>query len=64
MPDGESRGRGNRHWDSQKRSRAERLQAGGKLARGKMVKPTDATALLGAIPSYSRHGRDSAASVA
>ncbi len=38
-----------RDWDSQKRSRAERLQAGGKLARGKMVKPADATALLEAI---------------
>ena len=38
-----------RDWDSQKRSRAERLQAGGKLARGKMVKPDDTTALLEAI---------------
>jgi malonate decarboxylase alpha subunit len=44
MPDRESR-----NWDSQKRSREERLQAGSKFARGKMVKPADTTALLEAI---------------
>jgi malonate decarboxylase alpha subunit len=44
MPDGESR-----DWDSQKRSREERLQAGSKFVRGKIVKPADTTALLEAI---------------
>ena len=36
-------------WDNQKRSREDRLQAGSKLARGKIVKPDDTTALLEAI---------------
>ncbi len=36
-------------WDSQKKGRAERLEAGGRLARGKMVGPEDATALLEAV---------------
>jgi malonate decarboxylase alpha subunit len=49
MPDGESRGRESRDWDSQKRSREERLQAGSKFVRGKIVKPADTTALLEAI---------------
>ena len=43
MPDGESRYRESRDWDSEKRSREERLQAGSKFARGKMVKPADTT---------------------
>ena len=49
MPGGESRARESRDWDSQKRSRQERLQAGSKFARGKMVEPADTTALLEAI---------------
>jgi malonate decarboxylase alpha subunit len=49
MPDGESRDRESRDWDSQKRSREERLQAGSKFVRGKIVKPADTTALLEAI---------------
>jgi malonate decarboxylase alpha subunit len=36
-------------WQIEKRSRDERLKAGTKFARGKMVKPDDATALLEAI---------------
>src|SRR3984885_9160987 len=44
MPDAERR-----DWDIQKRSREERLRAGSKFARGKMVKPVDTTALLEAI---------------
>jgi malonate decarboxylase alpha subunit len=44
MPDAERRDR-----DIQKRSREERLRAGSKFARGKMVKPVDTTALLEAI---------------
>jgi malonate decarboxylase alpha subunit len=49
MPDGESRDRESRDWDSQKRSREERLQAGSKFVHGKIVKPADTTALLEAI---------------
>jgi malonate decarboxylase alpha subunit len=44
MPDAERLDR-----DIQKRSREERLRAGSKFARGKMVKPVDTTALLEAI---------------
>jgi malonate decarboxylase alpha subunit len=36
-------------WDSQRRSREERLAAGSKLARGKTVKAEDVVALLEAI---------------
>ncbi len=36
-------------WDRERRSRAERLAAGGRFAQGKMVKPVDATALLQAV---------------
>ena len=36
-------------WDSQRRGREERLTAGQKFARGKTIKPNDATALLEAI---------------
>ncbi len=36
-------------WRKEKDARGERLEAGGKFARGKMVKPGDATALLEAI---------------
>src|ERR1700685_1265853 len=44
MPDAERR-----DWDIPQRSREERLRAGSKFARGKMVKPVDTTALLEAI---------------
>ena len=36
-------------WDSERRSRAERLEAGHTFATGKMVAPEDATALLEAV---------------
>ena len=36
-------------WDTQRTDRAERLEAGRRFAKGKMVKPDDATALLEAI---------------
>ena len=49
MPDREGRDHESRDWDSQKRSREERLQAGSKFARSKTVKPADTTALLEAI---------------
>src|ERR1700685_1452830 len=44
MPDAERR-----DWDIPQRSREERLRAGSKFARSKMVKPVDTTALLEAI---------------
>src|SRR5271154_2080518 len=49
MPDAKSRARESCDWDSQKRSREERLRAGSKFAHGKMVRPADTTALLEAI---------------
>jgi malonate decarboxylase alpha subunit len=36
-------------WQSERRSRDEQLDAGGKFAEGKMVAPGDATALLEAV---------------
>ncbi len=45
---GEGRG-GMVEWDRERRGRAERLAAGAAFARGKMVKPGDATALLEAV---------------
>ena len=36
-------------WDTEKRDREERLAAGRKLAKGKMVSPDDATKLMEAI---------------
>jgi malonate decarboxylase alpha subunit len=36
-------------WQGQKRARGERLEAGRRFARGKVVKPEDATALLEAV---------------
>jgi malonate decarboxylase alpha subunit len=49
MPDAQRGSRESWDWDSQKRSREERLRAGSRFARGKMVRPADTTALLEAI---------------